>query len=89
MLSFVSCDDSKYEPSPEQDTTIELQNLPKDTIVVSEKGDYLYQFNEENLVEARYIIELENSAVILTGGVIFIFFVGLVFGFIIGLSILD
>jgi len=73
-------EDSKKE------TTLELQELPKDTVVISVKGYELYVFNSKNEVVYKTYGEDSGSFSIHMGAlmllVVLVFFLGLTIGFL-------
>lgn len=76
LVLFTSCDMSrKTFDNSEELTTVELQNQPKDTVIISVVDDkYVYVFNSENLVVDRYRIEVVNSTYANTVSLIFSLF---------------
>lgn len=65
VLAFIlsSCyEDVKQVKEPEKVTTISIQNLPKDTVLVSIEGETLYVFDQKtNLVKYKIKNIRENS----------------------------
>lgn len=54
LFTLASCTKPTIENSVEDSerfTTVEIQNLPKDTVVVSIDGTKVYVFNDNNTVE--------------------------------------
>jgi|GEM_PF-4362393 uncharacterized lipoprotein YajG len=61
LFTLAGCTKPTLENSVEDSdkfTTVEMQNLPKDTVVVSVDGTKVYIFNDNNTVE--YQAELMN-----------------------------
>lgn len=63
VVGMSSCfeDVKKSVKDPKEETTVRLQELPKDTVVISIDEHNLYVFDENNLVVAKTVAE-ENAA---------------------------
>lgn len=81
IVVMTSCyiDVNKSVENPTKETTTYLQELPKDTVVVSIEDHNLYVFNADNKVMYKTISPERNSLPISGGGVfiILIIFFGL------------
>lgn len=81
VLTFAlsSCyEDVQQVKEPEKVTTISIQNLPKDTVLVSIEGETLYVFDQKtNLV--KYKIENTQKGSIPINDLIFIIMLVLLF----------
>ena len=78
LLTLISCDSSieKVE-NPKAETTIEIQNMPSDTMLVAIDENTLYAINKESKLVEYKVYDVGH----------FLFFVGIAVGLLIGLLI--
>ena len=91
LLLIVSCKEVTLENSveyPEEFTTIALQKLPKDTIVVAFDEFSIYHFNSDGLITLQAkVVNSDTGSIKPTGKtVIFIIFIFL-FGIVLGIAL--
>jgi hypothetical protein len=73
--------------NPKKETTVELQELPKDTVVISIDGHILYVFDDNNQVVYKTISPKEDSFPIYTAFFLLLIGMGIVVGVLIGVQI--
>ena len=72
---------------PKKETTVELQELPKDTVVISIDEHILYVFDDNNQVVYKTISPEEDSFPIHTMFFLLLIGMGIVVGVLIGVQI--
>lgn len=90
ILLISSCNDSRKEfnNSSKKLTTIELQEAPKDTIIVSEiNNKSVYVFDNNNLVIDKYQIQGIDTVQITAGALFIISVLLFLFGCFIGYTV--
>lgn len=50
--------------NPKQETTVELLELPKDTIIVSIDGSKLYVFEDDEMIMKAYGVDTSDTTVV-------------------------
>ena len=66
---------------PKQETTLKLQELPKDTVTISIENSNLYVFDDSN--QLKYITRSQEytfTAILITLCIVFVFFIGMITG---------
>ncbi len=87
LLSITSCENATLENSIKDNkkfTTIAIQEMPKDTVVISIENNNIYVFDSVGLVEYRAVVTNSNTVDITLGG----WFFSMLVAFLIGMFIL-
>ena len=88
---FTACEKTTLENSirnPKSFTTIELQQLQKDTIITSFKDNILYEFQDSLVIRRYQLINLDSANIGSIGHLIFWFLIMFILGIGLGVVII-
>ena len=88
VVGMSSCyvDVKKSVEDPKEETTVQLQELPKDTVAIAVDGNSLYVFDENNLVVAKTVAVDSDAVPISFFDLLIITAAAFLLGFVVGLK---